>query len=143
MPVLEEVQVPFEYHKFIIGQRGRDVRKLMQDFDVNISIPPADEQSDVVKVRGPPANVSRAKDAIAERVVQLEQEKEDRVSCNQQLFMCIICVGLFVYDCKRIRICVWKRKCACVCVHAHVHVNERERERIKRKMLIAKFMYGM
>ncbi|XP_005104751.1 vigilin [Aplysia californica] len=78
VPVLEEVTVPFEYHKFIIGQRGRDVRKLMQDYDVNISIPPAEEQSDLVKVRGPPANVSRAKDAILERVNQLEQEKEDR-----------------------------------------------------------------
>lgn len=77
---MEEVGVPFEFHKFIIGQKGRDVRKLMQDFDVNISIPAAEKQSDVVTIRGPPANVSRARDAVLERVSQLEQEKEDRVS---------------------------------------------------------------
>ncbi|XP_055863477.1 vigilin-like [Biomphalaria glabrata] len=78
VPVIEEVNVPYELHKFIIGQRGRDVRKLMQDFDVNISIPAAEEHSDVVKVRGPPVNVSKARAAILERVNQLEQEREDR-----------------------------------------------------------------
>merc|ERR1719334_875014 len=50
----------------------------MQDFDVNVSIPRADEQSDIVKVRVPPSNVGRAKTAILERVTQLESEKEDR-----------------------------------------------------------------
>lgn len=78
VPVVEEVNVPFEFHKFIIGQRGKDVRKLMQDFDVNITIPAAEEQSDVVKIRGPPRNVKDARDAILDRVNQLEQEKEDR-----------------------------------------------------------------
>lgn len=85
VPVTEECNVPFEYHRFVIGQRGRDVRKLMQDYDVNISIPPADEQSDVVKVRGPPANVTRAKTAILERLTQLEGEKEDRALRSFQL----------------------------------------------------------
>ncbi|XP_059138756.1 vigilin-like [Physella acuta] len=78
VPIVDEVNVPYDLHKFIIGQRGKDVRKLMQDYDVNISIPAAEEHSDVVKVRGPPANVSRARNAILERVNQLEHEKEDR-----------------------------------------------------------------
>lgn len=78
VPIVSEVQIPFEFHRFIIGQRGRDVRKLMQDYDVNVSIPGAEEQSDVVKIRGPPANVARAKDAVLERLQQLEAEKEDR-----------------------------------------------------------------
>merc|ERR1712112_81112 len=85
VPVMEEVQVPFSYHKFIIGQRGKDVRKLMQDYDVNISIPPAEQQSDIVKIRGPPANVSRAKEAVLERVGQLEVEAEDRELKSFQL----------------------------------------------------------
>ena len=79
MPIVSEVEIPFEFHRFIIGQRGRDVRKLMQDYDVNVSIPGAEEQSDIVKIRGPPANVARAKDAVMERLTQLEAEKEDRV----------------------------------------------------------------
>jgi len=72
------VSVPYDYHKFIIGQRGRDVRQLMTDHNVNISIPQAEEQSNIVKVRGPPANVARAREALMERVVQLEGEKADR-----------------------------------------------------------------
>ncbi|CAL1537044.1 unnamed protein product [Lymnaea stagnalis] len=78
VPIVDEVNVPYELHKFIIGQRGKDVRKLMQDFDVNISIPAAEEHSDAVKIRGPPANVRRAREAILDRVNQLEQEREDR-----------------------------------------------------------------
>lgn len=85
VPIVDEVNVPYDLHKFIIGQRGKDVRKLMQDYDVNISIPAAEEHSDVVKVRGPPANVSRARNAILERVNQLEHEKEDRVISSEQL----------------------------------------------------------
>ena len=87
MPIVSEVQIPFEFHRFIIGQRGRDVRKLMQDYDVNVSIPGAEEQSDIVKIRGPPANVARAKDAVMERLTQLEAEKEDRVCCLSFYFL--------------------------------------------------------
>lgn len=76
----EEVNIPYEFHKFIIGAKGKDVRKLMQDFDVNISIPSQDEHSDLIKVRGPPANVRRASEALKERLNILEQEREDRVS---------------------------------------------------------------
>lgn len=72
--------MPFDFHRFIIGQRGKDVRKMMDQFDVNISIPPQSEKSDVVKISGTPANVARAKEGMAERVEQLEKEKEDRVS---------------------------------------------------------------
>ena len=71
--------MPYDFHRFIIGQKGRDVRKMMQDFDVNISIPPADENSNIVHVSGPPANVKRAKQALEEKVEQLEKEQEDRV----------------------------------------------------------------
>jgi len=85
VPIQQEVQIPFEFHKFIIGQRGKDVRKLMQDHDVNISIPSPDQNSDLVKVRGPPANVARAKEALAERVAQLEGEKEDRALKSYKL----------------------------------------------------------
>lgn len=48
VPISMEVTVPFDYHRFIIGQKGRDVRKMMQDYDVNISIPPPTENSDQV-----------------------------------------------------------------------------------------------
>lgn len=79
VPVTEEVPVPFDMHRFIIGQKGRDVRRMMEEYDVNISIPPATESSDIVRVTGPPENVKKARAALEDKVAQLEAEKEDRV----------------------------------------------------------------
>ena len=79
VPITEEVQVPFDYHRFIIGGKGKDVRKMMQDYDVNISIPPPSENSNLVRVSGPPENVERARKALEQKVAQLDAEKEDRV----------------------------------------------------------------
>ena len=79
VPITEEVPVPFDYHRFIIGGKGKDVRKMMQDYDVNISIPHPSENSDLVKVSGPPENVERARKALQDKVTQLDAEKEDRV----------------------------------------------------------------
>ncbi|CAH1240049.1 HDLBP [Branchiostoma lanceolatum] len=79
VPITEEVEVPFDYHRFIIGQKGRDIRKLMEENDVNITIPPANLESNFIKITGPPTNVERAKGAVAARVEELDKEKEDRV----------------------------------------------------------------
>jgi len=78
VPITKEISVPFDFHRFIIGTKGKDVRKMMQDHDVSISIPAPDEHSDIVKVSGAPANVEQAEQAMAARVEQLEKEKEDR-----------------------------------------------------------------
>lgn len=85
VPITQEIHVPFDFHRFIIGQKGRDVRKMMEQFNVNISVPPQDEHSDYIKVRGPPANVQRAADALAEKVKNLELEKEDRLLKSHEL----------------------------------------------------------
>ena len=50
------------------------------DLKVNIAIPPANEQSDIVVVRGTPANVARGVEALQERIKELDLEQEDRVS---------------------------------------------------------------
>ena len=71
--------MPLDYHRFIIGQRGREVRQMMDDYDVNISIPSASDQSDVIRVTGAPVNVERAEEALKAKVTQLEADKEDRV----------------------------------------------------------------
>jgi predicted PilT family ATPase len=85
VPITEEMAVPFDFHRFIIGQRGKDVRKMMDEYDVNISIPPAEDQSNLVKITGPAANVERAKQAMEDRVKQLEDEREDRELRNYKL----------------------------------------------------------
>ncbi|XP_033116726.1 vigilin-like [Anneissia japonica] len=82
VPITEEVEVPFDYHRFIIGQKGAGVRRMMQQFDVNIAIPPANQQCSLVKVTGPPKNVDDAKNALLERVKELDEEKEERMLRN-------------------------------------------------------------
>ncbi|CAH1773087.1 unnamed protein product [Owenia fusiformis] len=85
VPVTEEVMVPYDFHRFIIGQKGRDVRKMMEEFDVSISIPPAMAKSEVVKVSGAPAAVEKAKAALLEKIEVLEKEREDRELKSFQL----------------------------------------------------------
>lgn len=36
IPVSIEVPVPYDLHRFIIGQKGKDVREMMNTYDVNI-----------------------------------------------------------------------------------------------------------
>ena len=79
MPVTVDMDVPYDYHRFVIGQKGRDVRKMMEDHDVNISIPPADDHSNIVKIKGTPGNVKLAQKAMEERIKQVEADQEDRV----------------------------------------------------------------
>lgn len=79
VPVTEETAVPYDFHRRIIGQQGKDVRAMMKQFDVNISIPPPEEHSDKVKVTGPPNNVKNAIEALQKKCEQLELEKEERV----------------------------------------------------------------
>ncbi|CAN7986811.1 unnamed protein product [Ixodes pacificus] len=78
VPVSQEVEVPFKLHRFIIGQKGAGVRRLMEDHDVNISVPPQADESDVLVVSGTPANVASAKEALLQRVEQILEEEEDR-----------------------------------------------------------------
>ena len=71
--------VPKEYHGHIIGQKGHDVRRLMEEFDVNILVPPSGESTDVLRITGSPSNIELAKNAITERVKQLDDDRQDRV----------------------------------------------------------------
>ena len=36
VPIVVEVAVPYDLHRYIIGQKGKDVREMMIAFDVNI-----------------------------------------------------------------------------------------------------------
>jgi len=78
VPITAEVSVPFEFHRFIIGQKGNGVREMMNRFDVNIRVPPQDAQSDIICISGVPTNVEAAKEGLAEKVVELEKEKEEK-----------------------------------------------------------------
>ncbi|KAF2362558.1 K domain type 1 [Trinorchestia longiramus] len=85
VPVTEEVLVPFKFHRFIIGQRGQSVRALMSEHDVNIQIPPASAETDVIKVVGMASNVQDAKASLLKKVEELEAEEEDKAARSYQL----------------------------------------------------------
>ena len=78
VPITAEVSVPFEFHRFIIGQKGVGVRDMMNRYDVNIRVPAQDAKSDVILISGVPTNVESAKEGLAEKVAELEKEKEDK-----------------------------------------------------------------
>lgn len=78
VPVTEEVPVPYEFHRSIIGQKGKDVRELMSRYDVHIILSPADQHLDVIKITGAPANVAAAKEGIEQRCKELEADQADR-----------------------------------------------------------------
>ncbi|GAB0100838.1 vigilin [Sergentomyia squamirostris] len=78
IPITQEINVPFDLHRSIIGQKGQNVRELMHQYDVHIELSPPDQKSDVIKITGAAANVADAKEAVLRRVEELEQDRKDR-----------------------------------------------------------------
>jgi polyribonucleotide nucleotidyltransferase len=85
IPITIEVEVLFDLHRFIIGQKGREVKELMETDDVSITVPPASVTSNNIKISGSKDNVERAKKAILDRVDKLEDEKQDRLAKSFQV----------------------------------------------------------
>ncbi|XP_027002519.2 high density lipoprotein binding protein a [Tachysurus fulvidraco] len=78
VPVSIEVEVPFELHRYIIGQKGSGIRKMMDEFEVNIQVPAPELQSDIISITGLATHLDRAKEGLLERVKDLQAEQEDR-----------------------------------------------------------------
>ncbi|XP_072749862.1 vigilin [Anoplolepis gracilipes] len=78
VPITIQVDVPFDFHRSIIGQKGKDVRELMNTYDVHIMLSPAEEKLDYIKISGTPSCVQNAKEAILEKCETLKAEREDR-----------------------------------------------------------------
>uniref|UniRef100_A0A672SFQ8 Vigilin n=1 Tax=Sinocyclocheilus grahami TaxID=75366 RepID=A0A672SFQ8_SINGR len=78
VPLTIAVEVPFELHRYIIGQKGSGIRKMMDEFEVNIQVPAHELQSDIISVTGLASHLDRAKEGLLERVKELQAEQEDR-----------------------------------------------------------------
>uniref|UniRef100_A0A8D0TJ12 Vigilin n=1 Tax=Sus scrofa TaxID=9823 RepID=A0A8D0TJ12_PIG len=78
VPVTIEVEVPLDLHRYIIGQKGSGIRRMMDEFEVNIHVPAPELQSGVIAITGLAANLDRAKAGLLERVKELQAEQEDR-----------------------------------------------------------------
>lgn len=77
--------IPFDYHRFIIGAKGANVRHMMEEFDVNITIPPSKDESDQVVITGTRPKVNKAIEALEQKVAEIEAENEDRVGVRSLL----------------------------------------------------------
>ena len=74
------VDVPFKFHRYIIGQRGQKIRTMADQYGVVIEIPRAELEEDSIYLHGPAKNCADAKEALLLRVKDLEAEEEERVS---------------------------------------------------------------
>lgn len=45
-----QMEVPFDYHRSIIGQKGQSIRELSDTHNVHIEIPNSEEHLDIIKV---------------------------------------------------------------------------------------------
>jgi len=87
VPVSKEITVPFDNHRFIIGQKGSGIKKLMDEFDVNINVPPPEKKEEIIIVTGPIKNVERALEALTKRNDEIEAENEDRKLRNFEMIL--------------------------------------------------------
>lgn len=78
VPITINVDVPFDLHRSIIGTKGRDVKDLMDKYDVHIVLSAQDVQENIIKIIGTASNVERAREALLERVKELEEDRKDR-----------------------------------------------------------------
>uniref|UniRef100_A0A8C6XU12 Vigilin n=1 Tax=Naja naja TaxID=35670 RepID=A0A8C6XU12_NAJNA len=77
VPITMDVDVPFDLHRYIIRQKGAGIRKMMEEYEVTISVPQPEQQSDIIIITGC-LNVERAKAGLLDRVRELQAEQEDR-----------------------------------------------------------------
>lgn len=78
VPVTETIDVPFDYHRGIIGQKGQTIRELSTRFDVHINVPQSSEHLDTITVTGSKANIKLAKEAIQDKMADIDADNEDR-----------------------------------------------------------------
>lgn len=76
--------MPFEFHRYIIGVRGQDVRSMADKFGVSIEVPSLEAKENTIAVFGPAQNCESAKLALEVRVQELEAEKEERVRVTKR-----------------------------------------------------------
>ena len=85
IPVTITVSIPYEFHRFVIGQKGVGVRELMDRCNVSIRVPPPADRSNDIAVTGSKESVEKAQQELNKKLVELETEKADREARNFHL----------------------------------------------------------
>ncbi|XP_017472709.1 PREDICTED: vigilin isoform X2 [Rhagoletis zephyria] len=78
IPIVKELEVPYDLHRTIIGPKGANVRQFMSTYDVHIELPPSETKSDLIKLSGTPAHVAEAEAALDKMIEEYEADRADR-----------------------------------------------------------------
>jgi len=80
--VSENIELDYRIHRRLIGSKGRNIRKIMEEFKVDIRFPKeGDENKNLVVITGVPEGVQDAKD----RLIELEEDYLSDVADEPQL----------------------------------------------------------
>lgn len=85
IPISKNMEIPFEYHRFIIGKAGESIKKLMDEFDCNVQVPGTAMKSNTVVIRGHKDKVAECQEHLLTLLEQWDREKEDRLLKSYQL----------------------------------------------------------
>ncbi|XP_065210627.1 vigilin-like isoform X2 [Planococcus citri] len=78
VPITLELNIPYGYHGSIIGPSGKHIRDIINEHDVQVDVPQIDKKLDLIKIRGRPASVEKAKEAILRRKKKIDDEREEK-----------------------------------------------------------------
>lgn len=78
VPITIELNIPYGYHGSIIGPSGRLIREIINTHDVQVDVPQIERKLDIIKIRGRPISVEKAKEAILKRKTEIDEEREEK-----------------------------------------------------------------
>lgn len=87
VPITEELSIPYDLHRSIIGPKGANVREFMFKHDVHIGLPPSETKSDIVKITGTASHVASAKEAFGKMIEEFEADRADRELRTYALYL--------------------------------------------------------
>ncbi|KAF2117152.1 hypothetical protein BDV96DRAFT_571649 [Lophiotrema nucula] len=77
-------EFPQKFANFLIGKRGENIRKLREEFDVDIQVPDGKIPDGKVEVKGPPAKANACKAHILQLAKRLEDEATHTLKIKPQ-----------------------------------------------------------
>ncbi|XP_050546345.1 vigilin [Daktulosphaira vitifoliae] len=89
IPKSIDLNVPAEYHRALIGSKGATIRKLSEDYNVQIKVPNQDQNADIIKITGVQKDIDEVVAAIKEEMRLYDVDKEDRQLRSYEIQMVI------------------------------------------------------
>lgn len=85
-----EVPIYKQFHKFIIGKGGANIRKIREETQTNIDLPAEGDKNDVITITGKKENVEEAKDKICKIQDKLENIVSEEITIDPKFYNSLI-----------------------------------------------------